>query len=181
MKIDPISIGVGNQYYNYSLTGGSDNGDFSFYVSVNGAEPTGTQWGPRENLETIAANAYPIDEAIKLDVPSRSVQFIMIEAGNKLLYPTLVKREQENDLNLTNYPNPFSSTTTIQFQIPLVAPVSLVVFDQNGRKITELINDILPSGIHRFDFDGRGLPSGIYFYQLKVDNEVYFKKMSLLN
>jgi hypothetical protein len=81
VEVDPLEIGVGNQFYTYSLTGGTDNGDFSYYVSVNGEAATGTQWGPRETLETIPANAFPVDDTIKLDVPARSVQFIMI-AGN---------------------------------------------------------------------------------------------------
>ncbi len=81
VEVDPDSIGVGKRYYNFSLTGGNDNGDFSFFVSVNGMKATGTQWGPRETLETIPANAYSIDGAIKLNVPALSVQFLMIE-GN---------------------------------------------------------------------------------------------------
>jgi hypothetical protein len=180
VKIDPKNIGVGNQYYNYSLTGGTDNGDFSLYVSVNGVSATGTQWGPRESLETIPANAYSIDEAIKLNVPGRSVQFIMIEAGNNLLFPTAIAGELKNEQNLMNYPNPFSSKTTIQFQTTSFETVSLVVFDQNGRKITTLVNEELPSGNHQFDFDGSSLPGGIYFYQLKVGNNTSFQKMSLV-
>ncbi len=180
VKIDPKNIGVGNQYYNYSLTGGTDNGDFSFYVSVNGVEPTGTQWGPRETLETIPANDYSIDNAIKLDVPARSVQFIMIEAGSNLIYPTSVARELQNDLKLLNYPNPFSSITTIQFQTPSVSMVSLVVYDQNGRTISTLVNDLLPSGTHQFDFDGSALPCGIYFYRLNVGHNSIVRKLSVV-
>ncbi len=180
VKIDPKNIGVGNQYYNYSLTGGTDNGDFSLFVSVNGVNPTGTQWGPRETLETIPANAYSIDEAIKLNVPARSVQFIMVEAGNNLLYPTSVTSELKNELKLINYPNPFSYKTTIQFQTTSFEKVSLVVSDQTGRIITTLVNEELPSGIHQFDFDGNSLPCGIYFYQLKVGNKTCFQKMSLV-
>ncbi len=180
VKIDPKNIGVGNQYYNYSLTGGTDNGDFSLYVSVNGVSPTGTQWGPRATLETIPANAYSIDEAIKLNVPARSVQFIMVEAGNNFLYPTAITGELKNELKLTNYPNPFSAKTTIQFQTTSLETVSLVVFDQTGRKISTLVNETLPSGNHQFDFDGSSLPGGIYFYQLKVGNNTQVQKMSLL-
>jgi hypothetical protein len=180
VKIDPKNIGVGSQYYNYSLTGGTDNGDFSLFVSVNGVNPTGTQWGPRETLETIPANAYSIDEAIKLNVPGRSVQFIMIEAGNNLLYPTSVASEHKNETGLINYPNPFSSKTTIQFQTTSFETVSLVVFDQTGRKITTLVNETLPSGMHQFEFDGSSLPGGIYFYKLKVGNNTSFQKMSLV-
>lgn len=180
VKIDPKKIGVGNQYYNYSLTGGTDNGDFSLYVSVNGVNPTGTQWGPRATLETIPANAFSIDDAIKLNVPARSVQFIMIEAGNNLLYPTAITGELKNELKLTNYPNPFSAKTTIEFHTPDSETVSLLVFDQTGRRIATLVNEILPSGTHQFDFDGSSLPGGIYFYQLKVGNSASFGKMSLV-
>lgn len=179
VKIDPNSIGVGTHYYNYSLTGGTDNGNFSLYVSVNGVSPTGTQWGPRESLETIPANAFSIDNAIKLEVPSRSVQFIMIESGNNYLYPTSVASDFKMETGLMNYPNPFASKTTIQFQTAANEKVSLVVFDQTGRRIATLVNEALPSGNHQFDFDGSLLPGGMYFYQLKVANNTTFQKMSL--
>lgn len=177
VKIDPKNIGVGNQYYNYSLTGGSDNGDFSLFVSVNGVKPTGTQWGPRETLETIAANAFSIDEAIKLNVPGLSVQFIMIEAGKNVLYPTSVASELKNEPGLMNYPNPFSGLTTIQFQTPSNGLVVLDVLDQTGKKISNLINEELSAGIHQIDFNGSSLPNGLYFYQLKVGNCSTTRKM----
>lgn len=177
VKIDPKNIGVGNQYYNYSLTGGSDNGDFSLFVSVNGVKPTGTQWGPRETLETIAANAFSIDEAIKLNVPGLSVQFILIEAGKNLLYPTSVASELKNEPGLMNYPNPFSGLTTIQFRTPSNGLVVLDVLDQTGKKISNQINEELSAGIHQIDFNGSSLPNGLYFYQLKVGNCSTTRKM----
>lgn len=180
VKIDPKNIGVGNQYYNYSLTGGTDNGDFSLFVSVNGVSPTGTQWGPRENLEAIPANAYPIDNAITVNVPERSVQFIMVDAGTNLLYPTSVTSELKNEMEVTNYPNPFSASTTIQFQTPSNGYVSLEVFDQTGKKVSTLINEVLPSGRHQAEFDGSLAPGGMYFYQLKVGESSTTRKMILL-
>ena len=180
VKINPTDIGVGNQYYSYSLTGGTDNGDFSLYVSVNGVNPTGTQWGPRESLETLPSSAFSIDNAITVNSPGRSVQFIMVEAGTKILYPTSVASEMKNDLELTNYPNPFSAITTIQFQTPANALVSLDVFDQTGRKINTLINEVIPSGTHHVKFDGSLLPGGIYFYQLKVGKTSTTRKMILI-
>lgn len=179
VKIDPKNIGVGNQFYIYSLTGGTDNGDFSLYVSVNGVNPTGTQWGPRESLETIPANAFSVDQAIKLDVPAMSVQFIMVETGTKLLYPTSVETGLKNEPELTSYPNPFSASTTIQFKTSSNAPVLLEVFDQTGRKVSTLVNKKLPSGTHQFEFDGSFLPCGIYFYQLKVGESSTTRKMIL--
>jgi hypothetical protein len=179
VKIDPKNIGVGNQYYNYSLTGGSDNGDFSLFVTVNGVAPKGTQWGPRETLETIPANAYSIDNAITVNVPGRSVQFIMVDAGTNFLFPTSVASEMNNQLELTNYPNPFTDLTTIQFQTSSRASVSLEIFDQTGKKVSTLVNEVLPSGVHHVDFDGKILPNGLYFYQLKAGNYSATQKMIL--
>lgn len=175
VKIDPKNIGVGNQYYSYTLTGGTDNGDFSLYVSVNGVAPTGTQWGPRLNLETLPANAMSIDTTIKVNSPGMSVQFIMVDAGTKNL--TSVASVLKNELELTNYPNPFSASTTIQFQTPSNAAVSLEVFDLTGKKVSTLINEMLPSGTHQAKFDGSLLPGGMYFYQLKVGESSTTRKM----
>jgi len=180
VKIDPKNIGVGNQYYNYSLTGGADNGDFSLFVSVNGVSATGTQWGPRETLATIPASAYPIDNAITVNVPGRSVQFMMVEAGTNLLFPTSVASELKSDFEVVNYPNPFTDITTIQFQTSSNASVSLDVFDQTGKKVSTLINEVLPSGTHQAEFDGSLSPGGMYFYQLKVGKSSTTQKMILI-
>ncbi|MGE5395418.1 MAG: T9SS type A sorting domain-containing protein [Candidatus Saccharibacteria bacterium] len=178
VKINPKDIGVGNQYYNYTLTGGTDNGDFSLFVSVNGVSPTGTQWGPRQSLETIPASAFSVEDAITVNSPGRSVQFIMVEAGTKKLYPTAVE-ELKNDAEITCYPNPFTASTTIEFQTNSTLPVLLNVFDQTGKKVSTLLNEILPSGTHKAEFDGSLLPNGLYFYQLKVGNHSSTGKMIL--
>lgn len=181
VKIDPKTIGVGNQYYNYSLTGGTDNGDFSLHVSVNGVGPIGTQWGPRETLETIPANTYSIAEEIKLNVPGRSVQFVMIEAGDRLLNNTPIDDNdddiQENKQGLINYPNAFSEWTTIQFETSSTALVVLTVYDETGRKISTLVNKELSSGKHLIDFNGSSLSAGLYFCELRVGNYSTTRKM----
>ena len=107
-------------------------------------------------------------------------QFIMVDKGTKLLYPTSVASELNNELELTNYPNPYSATTTIQFQTHSKASVSLDVFDQTGKKVSTLINEVLPSGIHQAEFDGSLSPGGMYFYQLKVGNYSTTRKMILM-
>ncbi len=180
VKIDPKSIGVGSQYYSYSLTGGSDNGDFSLLVSVNGVKPTGTQWGPRETLETIPANACSIDDKIVLNSPGRSVQFIMVDLGTKLLYPTAIKNDIKTEPTVTCYPNPFTASTTIQFQTSSNTLVSLDIFDQTGKKITTLVNKVFTSGLHTVDFDGSSLTGGIYFYKLKAENYSVTRKIVLI-
>ena len=101
----------------------------------------------------------------------------MVEAGTKKLYPTSLASELKNELELSNYPNPFSTSTTIQFQTPSNTLVSLEVFDQTGEKVTTLLNEVIPSGIHQLDFDGSILPGGIYYYQLTVGKYSTTRKM----
>ncbi|MCK9206061.1 MAG: T9SS type A sorting domain-containing protein [Salinivirgaceae bacterium] len=176
VKIDTTDISVGNKYYAYTLTGGTDNIDSSLYVSVNSVNPTGTQWGPRENLETIPADAYTTDSTIIMNCPGLSVQFVMLDTENS----TSIKTQQEDKFAVTNYPNPFSATSIIQFQTTSAGLVSLEVFDQMGRKISTLINQELPSGNHTVNFDGSLLSDGVYFYKLRIGYYVTTRKMILL-
>jgi hypothetical protein len=180
VKINPGIIGVGSKYYTYSLTGGSDNGDFSLKVSVNGIGPTGTQWGPRESLENIGANAYQIDQNIALHSPGRSVQFMMIDSGSNILLPTTIADNGITEPTVTCYPNPFTSISTIQLQTTSNTSVSINVFDHTGRKITTLVDKVLPPGENTFYFDGSSLPGGIYFCMVKTDTYSSTHKMVLV-
>ena len=46
VKLLPKDYGFGSRFYLYSLTGGTDNGEFSQMVSVNDNAPTAPEWGP---------------------------------------------------------------------------------------------------------------------------------------
>ncbi|MBL7966935.1 MAG: T9SS type A sorting domain-containing protein [Prolixibacteraceae bacterium] len=180
VKINSTKIGVGDKYYLYSLTGGTDNGDFSLKVSVNGVGPTGTQWGPRETLETIPAKAFSTDGNLTFNCPGRSVQFIMTEPGKNLLFPTATSAIPEQDLKVVCYPNPFSSTTTIEFQTGNREMVVLDILNQSGEKITTLLNSVLSAGDHSVNFDGSLLSPGVYYYRLKTGTNSVVRKMILV-
>lgn len=76
-------------------------------------------------------------------------------------------------LLMANFPNPFSNSTTIEFELPRSEDVQLDVFDVMGRRVTRLIDESSPGGRYRIVWDGRGtdgsrLPSGTYFYRLRT-------------
>jgi len=88
---------------------------------------------------------------------------------------------QPNSFNLSqNYPNPFNPATIIQYAISSSQIVTIKVYDLLGREIATLINEEKPAGEYAVEFDGTGLPSGIYFYQLRAGSFVETKKMVLL-
>ncbi len=79
-----------------------------------------------------------------------------------------------------NYPNPFNPATKISFELPQDGFVELKVFDILGREVVLLVKGFKTSGSYTINFDGTKLPSGIYFYQLKNNNQTITKKMSLI-
>jgi parallel beta-helix repeat protein len=90
-----------------------------------------------------------------------------------------------------NYPNPFNPSTKIKFTIPNYTDfgktefVTLKIYDALGMEVATLINKELQSGSYEvvFNLNTPGnsyLPSGIYFYTLRVKGFVQSKKMILL-
>ncbi len=103
--------------------------------------------------------------------------------GDTSFYPTEV--ELENPVGIKyrlqqNYPNPFNPVTTIKYQIPELSFVTLKVYDVLGNELITLVNEEKFAGSYKVEFDGSGLTSGIYFYQLRAGNFVGSKKMILL-
>lgn len=79
-----------------------------------------------------------------------------------------------------NYPNPFNPQTTIVFDVPHAADISLRVFNTAGQQITVLHEGWLNAGRHTVQFDGQVLPSGVYFGQLQSGEYATQIKMLLL-
>ena len=80
-----------------------------------------------------------------------------------------------------NYPNPFNSMTNVKWQMLIAGNTKISVFDLLGREVAVIVNNYFQIGTHQVTFNAENLPSGIYFYQLYVDNVKYdMKKMVYL-
>ncbi len=86
-----------------------------------------------------------------------------------------------------NYPNPFNPETSIAYQLPKDAHVSLQIYNLTGQVVATLVNGKKSAGHHNAlwngrDEAGRQLPSGVYFYRLLVNKGEWaqVKKMTLL-
>ena len=79
-----------------------------------------------------------------------------------------------------NYPNPFNPRTVVSFQLPVVSDVVLKVYDVMGRKVATLVNERLQPGTYETSFDGSGLNSGVYFYQMRVGSFCETRRMLLV-
>lgn len=79
-----------------------------------------------------------------------------------------------------NYPNPFNPVTTIRFEMPDDGVVVIKIYDILGREVETLLNEYRHKNRYEIDFDAEGLASGVYFYQIKVNNFIETKKMMLI-
>ena len=78
-----------------------------------------------------------------------------------------------------NFPNPFNPSTVISYSLPAASQAVLKVFDQLGKEVTTLVDEVIPAGEHTVHFDATGLPSGVYYYRLKSGGFSQTKKMIL--
>ena len=76
-----------------------------------------------------------------------------------------------------NMPNPFTSTSKINFTLKESTKVMMQVRDINGSIIATLVNDNLPKGSHACEWTPGNIPSGIYYLVLKTGKYTQVKKM----
>ena len=80
-----------------------------------------------------------------------------------------------------NFPNPFNSSTTIDFILPKAGNVTLKVYDLMGKEAATLINNTyMQAGYYPVKFQSNSLSSGTYIYRITLDGFAEEKKMVLL-
>ena len=79
----------------------------------------------------------------------------------------------------SNYPNPFTHATTIEYALPASGPVRLAVYDALGREVATLAQGVQQAGRHTAVFDGTSLPSGVYMYRLEAAGRAHTGLMTL--
>jgi hypothetical protein len=84
-----------------------------------------------------------------------------------------------------NYPNPFSQSTTINFELLNQCDVNLFIFDAFGQKVSTLIDENLKPGNYSVVWDGCGadeteLSTGLYFYRFESNDNVETRQMVFL-
>jgi hypothetical protein len=95
---------------------------------------------------------------------------------------------QNNTFQLEqNYPNPFSSNTSISYNLLVPSEVSLSIYDLNGKKIRTLVNMEQAAGMHQQSWDGTmnngsSAPSGEYLFSLEATykNQVIKQSRTLI-
>ena len=84
-----------------------------------------------------------------------------------------------------NYPNPFNPITSLRYDLPEQAQVTLTIYDLIGREVTQLVNTTQEAGYRSVqwnatDMHGKPVSAGVYLYQIRAGEFVQTRKMVLL-
>ena len=84
-----------------------------------------------------------------------------------------------------NRPNPFSTATSIAYDLPVNCHVKLDVYDITGRRVTTIVNEYRPAGRSFASWDGRNasgmeVAEGVYFYRMQARGFTETKRMVFL-
>lgn len=144
-----------------------DNANFIYPMTINaiGVVLCG---GVRRTINSTYSGTIYLDN-LRLCYPNKNLTFIK-QTWN---------RSRDFYLN-QNFPNPFNPSTKITFSLVTRSHVVLKIYDVLGREITTLIDEELEPGSHERLFEKWDLPSGIYYYTLRVNGYAESRKMVLL-
>jgi glucuronoarabinoxylan endo-1,4-beta-xylanase len=102
--------------------------------------------------------------------------------------PTSIEPNNNNlpaDFQLAqNYPNPFSSSTALPYNLDKQSDIKVTIYDILGRKVRQFRVGLQTVGVHKILWDGRNslgqkVANGIYLYKLQAGGKSQVKKMIL--
>jgi hypothetical protein len=123
---------------------------------------------------------------------SESGEEYLLEGTGEITVPTeetfTLERKAIIPISYTlhqNYPNPFNPITSLRYDLPEQAQVTLTVYDLIGREVTQLVNTAQEAGYRSVqwnatDMHGKPVSAGVYLYQIRAGEFVQTRKMVLL-
>ena len=84
--------------------------------------------------------------------------------------------------SLSVFPNPFSVSTTVHFDIAQTDTITLRVFNTVGQTVMTFFNStILPNGSYNINWLGDSIADGIYFVRLEIGSTKTITKKAIKN
>ena len=88
-------------------------------------------------------------------------------------------KSAEHQIKIHNYPNPFNSSTIINFKLKNNSSQNnLAIYNLKGELIEELYSGSLTKGEHNFNWQTKSnLATGVYIVKLQTESSSYTRKL----
>ncbi len=129
--------------------------------------PIGYQWISVATLQSV----------FDFFLPNPSSEFFENETNTS----GIKELQLEEKLQLSLYPNPASTQSRIEFNLPQRSNVSIQLISLDGKRNSTFLSESLPSGKHRIPILTSELSEGIYFVRIVIDNQVVVKTLEVVD
>jgi len=126
---------------------------------------------------TIITDVTLLDNIVYASTP---INVVILDISEALGAPLNDESEFPDQFTCEVFPNPFNSSTTINYFLPTPSPVKLQIFDINGGLVETLVDCVMPAGDNEIAFDGSYLPAGIYLVRFEYNGFQVFQKIALI-
>ena len=82
-----------------------------------------------------------------------------------------------NESLISNAPNPFTSSTSIELVVAEAGEVSVLVYDKTGRVVGSVVEGYLSTGTHTYNFDATNLKNDMYIIKMNTNSQVITRKI----
>ena len=139
--------------------------------------PTSSQW----RAETVNLNSYAGQASV-------FIKFHAISGyGNNCYVDDInitgvagIGENAMNNILLGIYPNPFSSSTNVQFYLIQQKKVSLSIYDLLGKQVSSVDENTYNSGWHNIIIGSDNLKQGVYYLHIMIGEQEYARKLAIV-
>ncbi len=101
-------------------------------------------------------------------IPNASLLVAQVSNGTGVT--GIINPFDNQNLSLSNYPNPFKGFTTVDYKLPEQGKVNITVYNQLGQQVQTLIDANQNAGDYSIRMDAKNLMPGIYIAKLRLTN-----------
>ena len=139
------------------------------FTGENEWYPTSRRWEAGESQD-------PLDISLYITAHVRTPNQELEDVCN----PLSVENPEASDA-VKVYPNPFSFTTTIEYELQAAADVKLEIFNSLGSRVDVLEDSFKGKGVHQVTLNAGSLPKGLYIYKLRIGDKKLKSGRIILN
>jgi photosystem II stability/assembly factor-like uncharacterized protein len=178
-KLDDYASEYRNVYFENSNTG--------WIVDYNGAILSTEDGGDTWHTETV-----PVSPLVTISYENKGYLYVGGSInGIMKRYSGKVDKDEENGngepplfpetyMLYQNYPNPFNNITTISYDLPVDARVTVIIYDILGREVERLVDGNIEKGHRQVSWDASLFSSGVYMYRIITQDYTSVRKLILM-